>query len=118
MIWRLSLLVAVLAAMSALAVGVPAAGASTTPTASFTTPFVGWPTGSEGPGAGVAGPCGSATGSEVQGRPGGTENLVCGTGLIFIAPAVGQIDSVVGPTIISPAVVGASIVTGNNVAVP
>jgi hypothetical protein len=42
-----------------------------------------------------------------------------GAGLSFTGPAIGQIASVIGPTIISPTVVGASIVVsaGNGAAV-
>jgi hypothetical protein len=61
----------------------------------------------------VAGACGSATANQVQGRT-GTTAQVCG-GLSFIGPAVGQISGAIGPTIISPAVVGSSIVTGTNI---
>jgi hypothetical protein len=65
----------------------------------------------EGPGA-----CSSDTGAEGQGRPGGVQSQVCG-GLTFIGPAIGQIDVNIGPTIISPAVTGSVILTGNNVAI-
>ena len=48
----------------------------------------------------------------------GTGASQCGT-LNFVGPAIGQIASVIGPTIISPAVTGTVLVTGNNVgAVP
>jgi hypothetical protein len=43
-----------------------------------------------------------------------------GAGLSFTGPAIGQIATVIGPTIISPAVVGSPIVVsaGSGVAVP
>jgi hypothetical protein len=45
---------------------------------------------------------------------------VCAGGLSFVGPTIGQIDSVIGPTIISPAVVGNSISvsSGSNIVGP
>jgi hypothetical protein len=34
------------------------------------------------------------------GDQGATSNQICGAGLVFIGPAIGQVSSVVGPTII------------------
>jgi hypothetical protein len=109
---RLSPLVAALAATAALAVGAPAAGASTAAAGPFA---LGSPGALSVPDSAV-GACGNTTGGEIQGRPGGAVSQVCG-GLSFIGPAIGQIDSNIGPTIISPAVTNAVIVTGNNVAI-
>jgi hypothetical protein len=41
-----------------------------------------------------------------MGDAGGVQNQVCGGGLTFVAPSVGQIASVVGPTIIGGVVNG------------
>ena len=60
-------------------------------------------------------PCGSTNGNDGQGRPGGVTNIVCqGTGLTFVAPAVGQIASVIGPTIIGGVVGNAQVSAGNS----
>ena len=45
------------------------------------------------------------------GTAGYTSAMACESGLVFIGPAVGQVATVIGPTIISPAVVGNSIIT-------
>jgi hypothetical protein len=100
-------LVAALAAIAALAISAPAAGAQPVPVAPI------------GGGAGLAtiptGACISATSG--QGRTGGTDNLVCtGAGLVFVGPS-SAVNSVIGPTIITPAFVGTVIVSGGNVAI-
>jgi hypothetical protein len=119
-------LVTALAVAAALAVGAPAASATTAatplPTAWAPTAFGGFPDmpigTPSGAGIGTAGLCGSATGNEGQGRTGGNDTQVCmGSGLSFIGPSVGQIATVIGPTIISPAVVGTSVVSAGNATV-
>jgi hypothetical protein len=109
--------VAALAATAALAVGAPAAGAITTPIDPFSIPtaFAGIG-GLPAPANVLAGPCGAST-IEGQGRTGGSDAQVClGAGLSFIGPT-SSISTVVGPTIITPAFVGTSIVSGGNVAI-
>jgi hypothetical protein len=116
--------IAVLGAAAALAVGAPAAGASVPiPFGGFGTTSGGLSAGSgfgpqsTGAGTGTSG-CGPSVGSELLGRTGGQDATICGAGLVFVGPAVGQVSSVIGPTIISPAVVGNSIiVSGGSVAV-
>jgi hypothetical protein len=116
-------LIAALAATAALAVGVPAASASTAPAYHFSLPtafarYRGVPTAALSVPNVAAGACTTATGNEGQGRTGGNDNQVClGAGLSFIGPSIGQISTVIGPTIITPAFVGTSIVAGGNVAV-
>jgi hypothetical protein len=117
---------AALTVTAALAVGAPAAGASAFP--------AGIPTWLDGIGvaggtfpiggnsAVASGACGgTSTAGQGQNNTGGTTSLHClGSGVSFTGPAIGQIATVVGPTIISPAVAGAAIVVsaGNGAAVP
>ncbi|HEV7752804.1 MAG TPA: hypothetical protein VGO71_14770 [Baekduia sp.] len=102
--------VAAAAAIAALAVGAPVAGAFTWPTS------VGLPAVPAAAGQAV-GPCGTIS-DEGQGRASGNEASVCqGSGLAFIGPSVGQLATIVGPTIISPGFVGTVILTTGNVAV-
>jgi hypothetical protein len=111
-------LIAALAATAALAVGAPAAGAITSPIGPFSIPtafagFGGTPIGAVSIPAGA---CGTSS-VEGQGRTGGTATQACvGAGLSFVGPST-SISSVVGPTIITPAFVGTSIVAGGNVAI-
>jgi hypothetical protein len=87
---------------AALAVGAPTAGA-------ISLPVAGSPV--------AAGPCATTT-QDGQGRTGGTATQVCsGGGLTFIGPSVGQIATVIGPTILGPGFVANSIVSAGNVAV-
>ena len=110
--WRarraMKALVAMLAVSGVLA-GLPQAAAAQFP--------------GEGVGVGVpsnglgASPCGTGVAGGM-GSPSGP--AVCAGGLSFVGPTTGQIASVIGPTIISPAVVGATIVvaSGANVVAP
>jgi hypothetical protein len=120
-------LFAALIATGALIVGAPAAGASTFPVGTIPTWLDG--TGVSGvtvPGGGnsavASGVCGgTSTAGQGQNNTGGTTSLHClGSGNSFTGPAIGQIATVTGPTIISPAVVGAAIVVsgGNGAVVP
>jgi hypothetical protein len=93
----------VLAAAAALATAAPEAGAYTFPSLAGDPPVGTIATGATS--------CGSATGQVEQGSFGITSAQLCNPGgLTFIGPAIGQIASVIGPTIISPAVVGNAIV--------
>ena len=70
-----------------------------------------------GPGVGSfpGGACSSSS-AIGQGDIAGTGNTICvGAGLTFVAPAIGQVASVIGPTIIGPGVVGAVNVSAGNV---
>ena len=105
-------LVGALATTAAVAAGAPAASASTLSSGAFA-PYPGGAIG----GNVVPGACVTAP-AEGQGRTGGNDIEVCmGTGLAFVGPASGQVATVIGPTIISPAVVGGTIVSAGNVAV-
>jgi hypothetical protein len=116
-------LVAALAVAAALCVGAPAASASTartSPLSSLTAfaRFQARPVALSIPAGIPAGACSTPTGNEGQGRTGGTDIYSCvGAGLSFIGPSIGQISSVIGPTIMSPGFVGTVIVSGGNVAV-
>jgi hypothetical protein len=61
--------------------------------------------------------CSTPTADENQGNVAGTNNQICqgGGGLVFVAPAVGQVATVVGPTIIGPSQVGTVVVSPGNV---
>lgn len=62
-----------------------------------------------------AGNCSSSS-NEGQGAPGGTENKICqGGGVVFVGPSVGQVATVIGPTIIGPSQVGTVVVSPGNV---
>jgi hypothetical protein len=105
---------------SAQSVGAPAA----IPTAAVPSSvglFAGIPFG--GLGAGVnsaAGPCGISVGPQGQAGTGGTSYQNClGAGLVFNGPSIGQVASVIGPTIIGPGVAATVVVSaGNGVAGP
>ena len=70
------------------------------------------------PGAALApGACSPAIiGSPTQ-STGGTENEICqgGGGLAFVGPAIGQVATVIGPTIIGPSQTGTVVVSPGNV---
>lgn len=103
-------LVAAIAATAVLAVVAPGASAEV--------PFGLGPANSPvGNGAGLIGLCGRNT-PEGQGGTGAVAPQICqGAGLVFMGPSVGQITSVIGPTIIGPTVIGNVGVGAGNVAV-
>jgi hypothetical protein len=98
-------LAAAMAAIGALAVVAPGASAATTgsPVPAASTRFV--PVGFTPAGntiAGGFGPC-SRPSAEGMGGTGAADHQVCQLGgLSFIGPAVGQVATVIGPTIIGP----------------
>jgi hypothetical protein len=109
-------LLAAMIAMSVLAVAAPVsgAGAQTLPVGLpgigaglGGLPSVGATIGTSTGVGGQAGSfgCGSNTPS-TNGPAGGTTNQACGSVLSFIGPSVGEIASVVGPTIIGSTVIG------------
>jgi hypothetical protein len=58
----------------------------------------------------------SDPGVVAPGATGGTENRICqGSGLVFVGPQVGQIATVVGPTIIGPGFVGNAVSSAGSV---
>jgi hypothetical protein len=88
-----------LAVTAVLVVGVPAAGAAVVPDA-----------------PGTSGPCATAT-ADGQGGNAGTNSQICvGTGSVTVAPAMGQISTINGPTITGPATIGTSVVSAGEVA--
>jgi hypothetical protein len=102
-------LASVLAVAAVLGAGAPAATAITPIFGGI--PFGGVPGDFLGGATALSGACGTSAGQLDQGGTAGTITSVCaGTGLTFIGPQIGQIASVIGPTVISPAVVGNSIV--------
>jgi hypothetical protein len=112
---------AAIAAVAALAVGAqPAAASATTPVPVPGLLGGGLPalgTGAFGHGP-FGGPCGTAV-VQGQGATAGTESKICvGAGLVFVAPAIGQIATVIGPTIIGPAAVGSVVTSAGAVAGP
>jgi hypothetical protein len=116
---RRSLIAAVVAA-AVLAVGVPTASASTAPFGSFSfasalARYQGMPTKTTlwNPAGVPAGGCVTSP-IEGQGRTGGVAIQTCG--LSFIGP-ISTVSTVIGPTIITGAFTGSSIVSGGNVAV-
>jgi hypothetical protein len=62
----------------------------------------------------VSGPCGLATGPHLQGATGGTVAVVCSAGSSLVSGAVGQIVSVVGPTVNGGGAVANVVVSGGD----
>ena len=118
---RRSALLAALAVVGALVIEPATAGAAT---------FPGWtlPAESVAPAGILALPAGDIaadTGSQCdstvaggQGPAGSPDSHTClGAGLVFNGPVVGQISSIIGPTIIGPAFVGSLVQSAGNVGV-
>lgn len=108
-------LAAAIAAISLLATTAPGASAAITGFPGF--PGVAPPLGLSplGAGAGSFGPC-SRSSAEGQAGTGTISNQVCqGGGLSFVGPSLGQVASVIGPTIIGPTSVGSVVVSAGNV---
>jgi hypothetical protein len=105
-------LLAPLAAAVALAAGAPAADAFTTPKLNFKMPtsYAGFPA------FGGGGMCGNTTGPEGQGRTGGNDVTICGSGLNFVGPQ-SSITSTIGPTIIAAGFAGTVITSAGNVSI-
>ena len=103
-------LAAALLAAAIVTAGAPAAHASTSQPRLLTAPAA------TAGNLGATG-CGPSHGAEGQGGTGGTQQIVCpGAGLVFIGPST-AIDTVVGPTIISPGFAGIVAVSNGPVAV-
>jgi hypothetical protein len=97
---------AAIATVGVLAIGAPGAGAATSfPVPSGFGGLAGFVPGGVAAGNGIAGafgPC-SRPSAEGQGGTGAADHQVCqGAGLSFIGPAIGQVATVIGPTIIGP----------------
>jgi hypothetical protein len=60
-------------------------------------------------------PCGTVTNGPDAGLSGATTSNCLGGGLIFNGPSIGRIETVIGPTIISPGFVGVIGVGGGSV---
>jgi hypothetical protein len=107
-------LAAAIAAIGVLATAAPGASAAITGFPGF--PGVaplGLP--AAGNAAGALGNC-SRSSAEGQAGTGTISNQVCqGGGLSFVGPAVGQVASVIGPTIIGPTSIGSVVVSAGNV---
>jgi hypothetical protein len=129
-----TVVVSALAVGAALSAGVPAASASTlpsfampqftVPTTAFAFPAGGFSSPVSAVGAGLGGAasnggdlCGSSSAQQGGNGPtAGTTAQVCqGGGLSFVGPAIGQISSIVGPTVIGPAVGVTVIQSAGNV---
>jgi hypothetical protein len=112
------------AALAALAVAAPASGAKAAPmpirfpvaTAAFTPIGLGGGVGQGGQANAPSGCVGSNAPSGV-GDAGATSNQICGAGLVFVGPSVGQIGTAMGPTIIGSTVLAPITVSLGPVAV-
>jgi hypothetical protein len=103
---------AALAVSAALVVGAPAAGARTFHGRSDPTRLDGTAAGGVSlAGEIVTGPCGLTTAGQGQGGTGNIDNQVCqgGAGVSYIGTDIGQIATIIGPTIPDQAFVGSSV---------
>ncbi|MDX6644646.1 MAG: hypothetical protein QOK40_373 [Miltoncostaeaceae bacterium] len=112
-----------LAAIALLALGAPVASAGAAPVGGFSMPPVPAmlsrvPLASPAGYGELAAPvCGTSQGAFGLGHVGSTILTCQGSGLTFVGPSVGQVASVIGPTIIGPAFIGSSIVSAGNVGI-
>jgi hypothetical protein len=112
-----------LAAVALLGLGAPVASAGAAPVGGFSMPpvpamFSRVPLPSLAGYGDLAAPfCGTSQGGLGQGHVGSTILTCQGSGLTFVGPSVGQVATVIGPTIIGPAFVDSSIVSAGNVGV-
>ena len=115
MISTLRAVTTALAACAALGVAAAAASASTPASLPASlAPLQVSPPGAAGGNANGA-PCAGTVGPEGQGNTGGSFASVCqGEGLAFVSPAIGQVGSVIGPTIIAPAAIGNVVVSAGS----
>ena len=109
-----TLLVSALASTALVGAGASAANAAVWP--GWVPPGI--DTNTTGAGPVRSGECGSSSGAENQGGTAGTNTYLClGSGLMFVGPQIGQIASVIGPTVISPGFVGAINTSAGNGAI-
>lgn len=110
-------LAVVLGVMGVLAIGGPVASASAATTASVPMSTAVVPQGLSAFDGAPLDPGGCADVSPSQGTTGGTQNQICqGSGLAFVGPSVGQVATVIGPTVIGPANIGNLIASAGSVA--
>jgi hypothetical protein len=99
------------AALVALAVGAPVPGASAAI-------LPGLPGGvAQGGQANAPSGCVGSNAPSGVGDAGATVNQICGAGLVFVGPSVGQVATAIGPTIIGSVVVAPITVSPGPVAV-
>jgi hypothetical protein len=91
-------LLALSAAVAVLALAAPVSGAS----AAFTP--IGMPGVGQGGQANAPGGCVGANAPSGIGDAGATSNQICGAGLVFVGPSIGQVATAIGPTVIGSTV--------------
>jgi hypothetical protein len=105
-------LVALSAAIATLAVAAPVSSAR----AAF--PPIGLPGGvGQGGQANAPAGCIGANAPSGIGDAGATSNQICGAGLVFVGPSIGQVATAIGPTIIGSTIVAPITVSPGPVAV-
>jgi hypothetical protein len=105
-------LLALSAAMAALAVAAPVSSAR----AAF--PPIGVPGGvGQGGQANAPALCVGANAPSGVGDAGATVNQICGAGLVFVGPSIGQVATAIGPTIIGSTIAAPITVSPGPVAV-
>jgi hypothetical protein len=101
-----------LALSAALAVAAPVSGARAADLP------IGLPGGvAQGGQANAPAGCTGANAPSGVGDAGATENQICGAALVFVGPSIGQVSSVMGPTIIGSTVLAPVTVSSGPVAV-